>query len=349
MKNDKRQNGDVPAPKKRKLTAAEKLAAAAQAAADVRAYDTNPDVIAYRIERMRARVDRLMWVGVILGLAFTAANVQQFAAGNAEPWSILWCIAWLLDPNVSLILLGTLLGEQVIARHQIVAGPWIRRTKWTALALTYAMNTWASWVVLDPAAILLHSVPPAIVFCGAEALTTLKHQITEAVHKAYEAAAVRADATTPAPARTAPVRRALVFRRAPRTDEPRTVRLARVISFQPAPRTEPVRVVRHVRSFAFTRAAAAPVRAVRRVFTYRPGTARTEPVQPGATPAERDVFVKDLTAEILAAAERNEKWGPDYEALMGRTGRKRSWCEKAVRDARKAVFGTGARTEQAVA
>lgn len=298
--------------RKRRLTAAEKLAARAQAAADVRAYDTNPDVIAYRVERMRARVDRLMWAGIVAGLAFTAANVQQFAAAGAEPWSIPWCIAWLLDPTVSLILLGTLLGEQVIARHQIAAGPWIRRTKWTALALTYLMNTWSSWAALDPAAILLNSVPPAIVFAAAEAITTLKHQITEAVHRAYEQAAVRADAV-PLPAAPA--------------------RPGKVIRFQPRPRTEPVRDVRHRRVFTFARAASAREQA------------RTKPVrQPVRQPAEREAFVAELREEILAAAERGDTWGPNYEDLMARSGRSRSWTEKRVREARASLFRTDART-----
>lgn len=318
----------------RKPTKAEKLAAAAQAAADVRAYDTNPDVIAYRIERMRTCVDRLMWTGLILGLLFTMANVQHFAAGDEPVGSILWWIAWVLDPTVSLVLLGTLLGEQVIARYQIQAGPWVRRTKWTALALTYAMNTWESWAAGDPAAILLHSVPPVIVFCAAEAITTLKHQITEAVHRAYEAAAVRARAVrTDAPAhfRTAPVRKAIVFRPAARTEEPRTVRLARTFTFQPPARTEVVRTFR-------------------RVFAFRP-SARTEPTPAPypleEAPADKDVFARELREEILAAASRGDRWGPDYEALMARARRSRSWVEKRVREARASVFRTDARTEAA--
>lgn len=332
-----------------KPSKAQQLATAAQAAAEVRAYDTNPDVVAYRIERMRARVDHLMWTGVVLGLAFTAANVQHFAAADAPMWSIPWCIAWLLDPTVSLVLLGTLLGEQVIARHQIEAGHWIRITKWVALLLTYAMNTWASWAAQDPAAILLHSVPPAIVFCAAEAITSLKYSITEAVHKAYEAAAVRATATTPTLARTTPVRRALVIRTAPRTQPPRTVRVARVIAFRGAPRTEAVRVVRHLRTFAFTKTGASPVRTIRRAFAFHIEP-RTAPVPPlSEVPADRDVFVREVTGEILAAAGRGDRWSPDYDVLMARTGRKRSWCEKAVRAARMAVFNPEPGTVEAAA
>jgi hypothetical protein len=256
-------------------TAAVRLAERARAAADVRAHDTNPDVVAYRIERLRAWVDRLVWTGLILGLLFTMANVQHFAADGAEPWSIPWVIAWLLDPMVSLVLVGVLLGEQVIARHGIVAGAWVRRTKWTALSLTYAMNTWSSWAAADPAQILLHSVPPVMVFCAAEAVTTLRLQITEAVRKAYETAVRTAPAPVPAP-RTIPVP-------------------------QPVPAVEP-------------RTEAAPA------------------------PAERAAFARTLRAEILAAADRGDRWGPDYAELIARSRRSRSWVEKRVREARTAVF-----------
>ncbi|MEU1393734.1 MULTISPECIES: hypothetical protein [unclassified Nonomuraea] len=73
-------------PRKPKLTAAKKLAARAQVAADVRAYDTNPDVIAYKVERMRARVDRLMWAGIIAGLASPPPTSSSSpAGGSASP------------------------------------------------------------------------------------------------------------------------------------------------------------------------------------------------------------------------------------------------------------------------
>ncbi len=79
-----------------------------------------------------------------------------------------------------------------------------------------------------------------------------------------------------------------------------------------------------------------------------PRTVRTDPNDPygpdgrtgGHRDVDRDALVAELAAEILAAAAAGEKWRPDYGALMARTGFKRSWCEKAVRDARKAVFRT---------
>lgn len=182
------------------MNKAEKLTEAAQEAATVRGYATDPDVVALRIERIRAWCDRLVWTGIVAGLLFTMANVQHFAAGAAKPpWedggTVDWVIAWLLDPMVSLVLIGVLMGEQIINRHGIKAGGWVRTTKWVALGCTYSMNTWSAWDSKDPASILLHSVPPVIVVCAIEAVPTLRRQITEAVTLAYRAAVDQAEAT----------------------------------------------------------------------------------------------------------------------------------------------------------
>ena len=53
---------------------------------------------------------------------------------------------------------------------------------------------------------------------------------------------------------------------------------------------------------------------------------------------DRDAVVAALADEIRAAAAAGERWRPDYDALMRSTGYRRSWCEKAVRDARMAVL-----------
>ena len=55
-------------------------------------------------------------------------------------------------------------------------------------------------------------------------------------------------------------------------------------------------------------------------------------------PLDRDAVVASIAEEIRDAIEAGERWHPDYPALMERTGRRRSWCEKAVRDARMAVL-----------
>ncbi|PXY33450.1 hypothetical protein BAY59_10190 [Prauserella coralliicola] len=170
---------------------AEQLAREAAEAAELRWHQTAPDVVALRVERIRTQVDRLCWAGIVLGLAFTMANVQAFAAGSAVAWSLPWLAAWLLDPTVSLVLLAILRAEQVTARYQVATGPWVRRAKWFTLAATYVMNTWESYVAGSLSGIVLHSVPPLLVFVAAEAVTDLRDKLTETVHAAFMEAASR--------------------------------------------------------------------------------------------------------------------------------------------------------------
>ena len=51
----------------------------------------------------------------------------------------------------------------------------------------------------------------------------------------------------------------------------------------------------------------------------------------------REQIIAELAEEIRDAIEAGDRWQPDYPALMTRTGFRRSWCEKAVRDARTAA------------
>jgi hypothetical protein len=137
------------------------------------------------VERVAAQVDRLCWTGILLGLAFTMTNVQQFAAGGSRSWSLSWCGAWLLDPMVSLVLLAILRAEQVTARHGVRTGGWVRGAKWFTLGATYVMNTWQAFAARSPALVVLHSVPPLVVFVAAEAVTDLRDKLGEAVSAAF--------------------------------------------------------------------------------------------------------------------------------------------------------------------
>jgi hypothetical protein len=166
------------------VSTAEKLRQEAATAAQVRALSNNPDVIALRVEKVRSFVDALVWVGIFLGLAFTMVNVQTFAAAGAAVWSLPWLAAWLLDPMVSLVLVAVLRAEQITARYQVHLGAWAHRTKWFAFLATYAMNTWRSWTRVDVAGVVLHSVPPVLVFLAAETAPVLRDRLTEAVTRA---------------------------------------------------------------------------------------------------------------------------------------------------------------------
>lgn len=178
-------------PAKSKTTGVDRLRSQAAEASQVRALSTHPDVVALRVESIRTQVDRCMWTGIVLGLAFTMVNVQAFAAQDAVQWSLPWIAAWLLDPMVSLVLIAVLRAEQITARYQVFDDTkWITRTKRFAFAATYVMNTWHSFMQRDVAGIVLHSVPPLLVFCAAETAPVLRDRLTEAVLRAEQAAAL---------------------------------------------------------------------------------------------------------------------------------------------------------------
>ena len=163
---------------------AAELAAEAEHSAQVRALSTHPDVVALQVERVRSQVNRLMWTGIVLGMAFCMTNVQEFGAEGTEEWSPGWWAAWLLDPMVSLVLIAVVLAEQTTSRWQLATPAWARRARWATLGATYAMNTWKAWGALDPGQILLHSVPPLVVFVATEAAPEIRDRLTAAVKAA---------------------------------------------------------------------------------------------------------------------------------------------------------------------
>jgi hypothetical protein len=192
-------------PAESKPSSVERLRSQAAEASQVRALSTHPDVVALRVESVRTQVDRCMWVGIVLGLAFTMVNVQAFAAQGAALWSLPWFAAWLLDPMVSLVLIAVLRAEQITARYQVSDHTkWIGRTKRFAFAATYAMNTWSSFLHGDVAGIVLHSVPPLLVFCAAETAPVLRDRLTEAVLRAEQTAALADPAGASLPLDTTP-------------------------------------------------------------------------------------------------------------------------------------------------
>ncbi|MFZ0118450.1 MAG: hypothetical protein WAL99_03180 [Pseudonocardiaceae bacterium] len=187
------------------VSQAQRLAAEAAAAAELRAYRTDPDVVALRVEHIRTQVDRLMWVGIVLGLCFTMTNVQQFAAADAPVGSLAWWSAWLLDPMVSLVLLAVLRAEQVTTRYQVGTGVWPRVAKWALLSAAYVMNTWVSWAARSASGVVLHTVAPLVVVIAAEAVTDLQYALSECVHRAHTTAHRAEQSARPEPATRAAV------------------------------------------------------------------------------------------------------------------------------------------------
>jgi hypothetical protein len=122
---------------------------------------------------------RVIGFVMVLALVFTMVNVQQFAANN-EPGSWWWwTIAWLLDPMATITAATAIVFEVVLAQHGKPRVGWLTATKWYALGCTWAMNVWSSFVGVNPAGILLHSVAPGLVFLVAESAPRVWTYVTE--------------------------------------------------------------------------------------------------------------------------------------------------------------------------
>ena len=151
--------------------------------------------IAVRTARTVGRaMDAVLLVVALLTMAFSLQNIHDFAAGHGvqDP------IAWFLAPAVDLALLAALLGDAVLSRHQLKAGPWGTRLRWYAGAATLALNAWHAVASLDPAAIVLHVVPPTLLFVLAEAAVPYRMRFADTVRLA--AAQVDTDGVDTAPA-----------------------------------------------------------------------------------------------------------------------------------------------------
>lgn len=190
---------------------AARLISAARDAAEVRAALSDPNVVALKIERRRARVNLMIWAAVFAGLAFTASNVQQFAAHGAPVHSLAWWFAWLLDPTITAALIAVLLAEQTTSTWKVRTPRAAVRVKYVTLALTYAMNTWSAWAGLTSRTILLHSAPVIGVFFVVGAAPQIRDSLTRTVEAAapvtvpvVEPEPVRkTTAPAPAPAKSA--------------------------------------------------------------------------------------------------------------------------------------------------
>ncbi|MGO4417264.1 DUF2637 domain-containing protein [Streptomyces sp. MCAF7] len=143
-------------------------------------------------------MDAVLLVVALLTMAFSLQNIHDFAAahGVQDP------IAWFLAPAVDLALLAALMGDAVLSRYGLTAGPWATRLRWFAGATTVALNGWEAIAALDPAAIVLHVVPPTLLFVLAEAASPYRVKFAETVKLA---AATVVDAPAPAEVDTPPV------------------------------------------------------------------------------------------------------------------------------------------------
>jgi hypothetical protein len=109
---------------------------------------------------------------------------------------------------VSLVLLAILRAEQVTARHGARTGGWSRTAKWFTLAATYVMNTWQAYAAGSPALVVLHSVPPMVVFVATEAVTDLRDTLGQVLTAGFMNAPT--ETGTPAPPAGPPAQRTTI-------------------------------------------------------------------------------------------------------------------------------------------
>lgn len=178
----------------RPLSDGQRLIADAKRAAEVRNYQTDPDVVALQVERVRRFGERFIWSSIGILLVFAMITVQIFVARGAAVGSLPWLGAWFLEPGIVIGLIGILIWESVTTRWLPAGeavGPWARTAKWGLLAATYTMNTWNSWAAADFYGVAAHSVPPLAVFCLTEARSEILSKLERCVIRAHDYAVKR--------------------------------------------------------------------------------------------------------------------------------------------------------------
>ncbi|MFE2091842.1 hypothetical protein [Streptomyces sp. NPDC059460] len=184
------------------------------------------------LQGLQSGLTKVLVAVAVVALSFTATNVTLFAIDHhISVW-----IAWLLDPMVAVALGAVLIVDGRLSEHGVQPSGWATGLRWFAGLGTWLMNCWASlWPAgssfgvprqIDPAGLVLHSIPPVLLIVLAEAITfyrraildriaVLRHQVDTVVER-VEAPPVH-PASTPAstpPAVTAPAVPAVAGRKA---------------------------------------------------------------------------------------------------------------------------------------
>lgn len=130
--------------------------------------------------RAAAAMDVVLVAVAILTMGFSLGNIHTFASshGVGDP------IAWFLAPAVDLALIGALMSDAFLSRHDLDAGRWATTLRLVAGGFTATLNVWDAVARGDAAGIVLHAVPPVLLFVLAEAATPYRMRFAEAVRRA---------------------------------------------------------------------------------------------------------------------------------------------------------------------
>lgn len=162
------------------------------------------------LNRIQSGLTRVLVTVAVVALAFTATNVTLFAVQHhVSPW-----IAWLLDPMVAVALGAVLIVDGRLSEYGIRPSGWASALRWFAGLGTWAMNCWNSlWPDgsafgvprhVDPAGLVLHSIPPVLLIVLAEAITHYRRAILGKIAELRAQVDARVEAVN-TPVDTAPV------------------------------------------------------------------------------------------------------------------------------------------------
>ncbi|MFG2948837.1 hypothetical protein [Streptomyces adustus] len=149
--------------------------------------EARPEAQIAALQALQAGLTRVLVAVAVVALAFTATNVTLFAiAHDISPW-----IAWLLDPMVAVALGAVLIVDGRLSEHGVHPSGWASALRWFAGLGTWLMNCWDSlWPdgapfgvprQVDPAGLVLHSIPPVLLIVLAEAITHYRRAILDRI------------------------------------------------------------------------------------------------------------------------------------------------------------------------
>lgn len=162
---------------------------------------------------MLSKLTRVLVTVAFVALVFTASNVTMFAIDHhVSPW-----IAWMLDPMVAVALGAVLIFDGRLSEYGLTSSGWAAVLRWFAGLGTWVMNCWSSlWPQgtpfgipreVDPAGLVLHSIPPVLLIVLAEAISHYRHAILTKIadlQALVDAETEEVDAPTVHPASTPP-------------------------------------------------------------------------------------------------------------------------------------------------
>ncbi|MGW6100592.1 hypothetical protein ACWFRK_41165 [Streptomyces sp. NPDC055157] len=139
------------------------------------------------LQGLQSGLTKVLVAVAVVALAFTATNVTLFAIDHhISVW-----IAWLLDPMVAVALGAVLIVDGRLSEHGVHPSGWATGLRWFAGLGTWLMNCWASlWPAgssfgvprqIDPAGLVLHSIPPVLLIVLAEAITFYRRAILDRI------------------------------------------------------------------------------------------------------------------------------------------------------------------------